>query len=109
MIDYQTTSFTCAKLLARGITMSLAGYWTTAEFQRMMDEVGRGVFSSMAHMHHLLSGFKSLFSHQAMIDIEEARRACGGAGYQSNAGFTTIFSGLSPIPTYEGENTVMMG
>ena len=75
----------------------------------MMEEVGRGVFSSMAHMHHLLSGFKSLFSDQAMLDVEEARRACGGAGYQSNAGFTTIFSGLSPVPTYEGENKVMMG
>ena len=75
----------------------------------MMEEVGRGVFSSMAHMHHLLSGFKSLFSDQAMLDVEEARRACGGAGYQSNAGFTTIFSGLSPGPIYEGENKVMMG
>jgi len=44
-----------------------------------------------------------------MLDIEEARRLCGGAGYQSNAGFTTIFAALSPMPTYEGENTVMMG
>ena len=109
MIDYQTTSFACAKLLSRGITMSIASYWTSAEFQRMMEDVKSGVFSRMDQMHHLLSGFKALFSNQGMIDIEEARRTCGGAGYQSNAGFTTLFASLSPVPTYEGENTVMMG
>jgi acyl-CoA oxidase len=75
----------------------------------MMEEVGRGVFTRMDQMHHLLSGFKSLFSAQGMLDIEEARRTCGGAGYQSNSGFTTLFASISPVPTYEGENTVMMG
>lgn len=41
--------------------------------------------------------------------MEEARRTCGGAGYQSNSGFTSLFAGVSPIPTYEGDNTVMLG
>lgn len=59
--------------------------------------------------HHILSGFKAMFSNQALSDVEEARRACGGAGYQSNSGFTALFSGASPVPTYEGENTVMLG
>jgi len=56
-----------------------------------------------------LSGFKALFSNQGILDVEEARRTCGGAGYQSNAGFTQLFGDISPIPTYEGENNVMMG
>lgn len=59
--------------------------------------------------HHILSGFKALFSQQALSDVEEARRCCGGAGYQSNSGFTSMFSAVSPIPTYEGDNTVMLG
>ena len=63
----------------------------------------------MDSSHHLLSGFKALFSQQALSDVEEARRTCGGAGYQSNSGFTALFSGVSPIPTYEGDNTVMLG
>lgn len=54
----------------------------------MMDEVNRKVFTRMDQVHHILSGFKAIFSNQAMLDIEEARRLCGGAGYQSNAGFT---------------------
>ena len=98
-----------AKLLARGYTMSLAGDWTRQEFTRMMADVKNGVFSRMDAAHHILSGFKALFSNQAIHDVEEARRVCGGAGYQSNAGFTSLFAAVSPIPTYEGENTVMMG
>jgi len=43
-----------------------------------------------------------------MNTSDTARRACGGAGYQSGSGFSEIFSQGSPIPTYEGDNTVML-
>ena len=35
--------------------------------------------------------------------------ACGGAGYASSSGFTELISANSPIPTYEGDNNVMLG
>lgn len=89
--------------------MAVTGDWTRQEFGRMMADVQNGVFSRMDSTHHILSGFKALFSQQALNDVEEARRTCGGAGYQSNSGFTSLFSAVSPIPTYEGENTVMLG
>lgn len=63
----------------------------------------------MDSTHHILSGFKAIFSGQALKDVDEARRTTGGAGYQSNSGFTTFFAMVSPIPTYEGENAVMLG
>ena len=75
----------------------------------MMGDIQNRKFSRMDPMHHILSGFKVTFSAGALSDIEEARRTCGGAGYQSNSGFTRMFSDISPIPTYEGENTVMLG
>lgn len=87
----------------------MAGNWTRQEFGRMMVDVKNGVFSRMDSTHHILSGFKALFSDQALNDVEEARRTCGGAGYQSNSGFTSLFAAASPIPTYEGDNTVMIG
>ena len=89
--------------------MTVVGCWVTQEFSRMMEEVERKVFTRMDSSHHLLSGFKALFSEQALSDVEEARRTCGGAGYQSNSGFSAMFAGVSPIPTYEGDNTVMLG
>ena len=81
VIDYQTTQTTLARLLSRGVTMTVVGCWVTQEFSRMMEEVERKVFTRMDSSHHLLSGFKALFSEQALYDVEEARRTCGGAGY----------------------------
>ena len=63
----------------------------------------------MDQSHHILSGFKALFTEGSIAIIEEARRACGGAGYQSNAGFANLLSQMSPTPTLEGENKMMLG
>mmetsp|Transcript_613 Transcript_613/g.812 ORF Transcript_613/g.812 Transcript_613/m.812 type:complete len:360 (+) Transcript_613:688-1767(+) len=109
VIDYQTTSTTIAKMLCRGFTMAVAGQFTSHEYERMMEDIQRKVFTRMDPMHHILSGFKAVFSAQALSDVEEARRTCGGAGYQSFSGFTALFGAVSPIPTYEGENNVMIG
>jgi acyl-CoA oxidase len=59
-------------------------------------------------MHHLLSGLKAHISETMIMVVDQARRSCGGAGYQSNSGFTEIFMQSSPVPTYEGDNTVML-
>lgn len=109
VIDYQTTSFTSARLLTSGVVQTMAGNWVREEFLRMMTDVQNRVFSRMDQVHHILSGFKSLFTEHGMLNVEDARRMCGGAGYQSNSGFTTLFAGISPMPTYEGENMVMYG
>ena len=62
VIDYQTTSTTIAKLLARGVTMAVAGTYTNAEYNRMMVDMKSRKFTRMDSMHHILSGFKALFS-----------------------------------------------
>ena len=75
----------------------------------MMKEIENKIFSRMDSTHHVLSGFKALFTEQGIKDVETARMMCGGAGYQSNSGFTSLYAAISPMPTYEGENNVMMG
>jgi hypothetical protein len=42
----------------------------------------------MDKVHHLLAGFKGLFTEYFIQGIEKCRRACGGAGYASSSGFT---------------------
>ena len=108
VIDYQTTMTTIARLLASGYTMTVSGLYITDEYYRMVEDSERKVFTRMDGMHHLLSGFKAIFSSQAMDDVEDARRACGGAGFQSFSGFTQLHDIGSPVPTYEGDNTVML-
>jgi hypothetical protein len=63
----------------------------------------------MDQNHHLLSGFKALFSDDNVAVTEAARRSTGGAGFASFSGFPTLFANYAPIPTYEGDNIVMLG
>ena len=59
-------------------------------------------------LHHLLAGFKSYFSEEVIVGVESCRRSAGGAGFASFSGFTEISNACSPVPTYEGDNTVML-
>jgi acyl-CoA oxidase len=58
-------------------------------------------------MHHLTSGLKSIYSQMAYESIDLIRTNCGGAGYSAWSGLTQQFFDYSPVPTYEGDNTVM--
>jgi len=62
VIDYQTTNFTLGKLLARGVVQTITGNWVVDQYHAMMEEVGQKDFSRMDPNHHILSGFKSLFT-----------------------------------------------
>ena len=74
-----------------------------------MDKIKVGDTSMMEINHHILAGFKGLFTDDMYRNIEVARRSTGGAGYSSASGFTNIFRNASPYPTLEGDNTVMLG
>ena len=73
-----------------------------------MEDIQVKNFDRMDVLHHLLAGFKAYFSEELMIGVEKCRRSAGGAGYASFSGFTEIASAVSPVPTYEGDNTVML-
>ena len=75
----------------------------------MIEDVHREVFARMDQNHHVLSGFKALFSELNLKNTDEARRLCGGAGYQSSSGLPTAWSLFSANVTLEGENTLMLG
>jgi len=55
-----------------------------------------------------MAGFKAYYSEEIMAGAEKCRRSTGGAGYASFSGFSEILAMVSPIPTYEGDNTVML-
>lgn len=57
--------------------------------------------------HHLLSGFKGFYTDTTLPMLEECRRACGGAGFHNFSGFTELCQNALPLPTFEGDNTVM--
>ena len=64
-------------------------------------------FSMMKDLHATLCGTKAFYSAEAETSINQARLSCGGRGYSSYSGFTSLTRELSPNVTYEDENTVM--
>lgn len=73
-----------------------------------MEEIKQGNFSLLDEAHHFLAGYKSLFTDWTFQGIEEARIACGGAGFLAWSGFPELHDFYSPQQTFEGDNTVMM-
>lgn len=73
----------------------------------MNAELKVGKYRTMQLMHHFTSGLKSIYSQMAYEGIDLVRVNCGGAGYSVWSGLPQIFSDYSPIPVYEGDNTVM--
>lgn len=94
--------------MALHLTQTLVGNYIRENFKLMQDNVAKGNYDFLPVMHHLLAGMKALCSDSMMVTFDRARRSCGGAGYQSNSGFTDLFHAINPIPTYEGDNTVML-
>lgn len=58
-------------------------------------------------MHHLTSGFKSLYTQAAYEGIDTCRQACGGVGFSAYSLLPSMVHDYAPIPVFEGDNTVM--
>lgn len=88
--------------------MTVTGVYVKAQFTLMAQELENKDFSRMDSLHHVLAGFKSIYSEETLARMEAARRACGGAGYNAFSGFTNLLANTSPVPTYEGDNVMML-
>ena len=73
----------------------------------MNEEIKFGKFKTLNMMHHFTSGLKSLYSQMTYDGIDLIRANCGGAGYSVWSFLPQFFSEDSPVPVYEGDNTVM--
>lgn len=73
----------------------------------MEADLAKNEFKTLDVLHHMTSGFKSIFTLMAYNQIDECRRACGGAGYSAASMLPQICADYSPSPTYEGDNTVL--
>lgn len=65
-------------------------------------------FSQLNELHSLSSALKAYATGNAVVFIEKVRRACGGHGFSSYAGFTSLLKFINSYPTLEGENTILM-
>ena len=107
-MDYQTLQHELTTIVGMAVLQSVSQTFLRNEFRTMMEEVKANNFQKMDVLHHLLAGFKSYYSEEVLSGVEKCRRSTGGAGYGAFTGFKELHSQASPVPTYEGDNTVMM-
>ena len=78
------------------------------QYHRIVDkEIEEGVFKKLDIIHHLTSGYKSLFTQMAYEGIDACRQACGGVGFSQYSVLPMYVVDYAPIAIFEGDNTVM--
>jgi|LauGreDrversion4_2_1035121.scaffolds.fasta_scaffold143791_3 acyl-CoA oxidase len=73
----------------------------------MYEELTKGKFKTLDILHHYTSGLKSIYSQSCYDGLDQIRQSCGGAGYSAHSLLPQLYADYSPVPTYEGDNTVM--
>ena len=99
--------FKLGPILADSYVLAVVGVQIHKFRELMNEEVKVGKFKTLDFMHHMTSGLKSIYSQMVYESIDIIRTNCGGAGYSAWSGLTQQFYDYSPVPTYEGDNTVM--
>jgi acyl-CoA oxidase len=87
--------------------MYISARYVKEQYRTLLIELEEEKFDRLDFLHHLTSGFKSLFTQQAADNILIARQSIGGAGYTDWSGMKTPYDFGSPSVTFEGDNTVM--
>ncbi|WGW13689.1 acyl-CoA dehydrogenase [Saxibacter everestensis] len=107
LLDYQRHQ---RRLLPRLATT----YATSFAHEKLLSKFDR-VFSGAAdtdedrqELETLAAGFKALSTWHAIDTCQEAREACGGAGYLSENRIVGLRADLDVYATFEGDNTVLL-
>lgn len=99
--------FKLGPLLADSYVMQVVGVQLYHQRNKMNEEVKNGKFKTLDMLHHFTSGLKSIYSQMCYDGIDLIRQNCGGAGFSAWSGLPQHYFDYSPVPTYEGDNTVM--
>lgn len=104
VLDYPTVRIRILPLLATTFALHYTGQAMRTVYQSTRNDVERGDFRSLAHMHSMSSGLKSLCTMLAADGIETCRRALGGHGFGGGSGLIQLNNDYLSKPTVEGDN-----
>lgn len=104
VLDYPTVQIRILPLLATSFALHYTGLAMKAIYDNARQDVESGDFRSLAHMHSMSSGLKSLCTTLTADGIETCRRALGGHGFGGGSGLIQINNDYLSKPTVEGDN-----
>jgi acyl-CoA oxidase len=104
VLNYPTVQIRILPLLAATYALHYTGLAMQKTYKDARKEIADGNFSSLAHMHSMSSGLKSLCTNIVADGIETCRRALGGHGYGGGSGFVRLSPDYLSRVTVEGDN-----
>ncbi|KAL4862474.1 hypothetical protein BDV12DRAFT_43134 [Aspergillus spectabilis] len=104
VLDYPTVQIRILPLLATTFALHYTGLAMQQIYNRTRKQIEGGDFTSLAYMHSMSSGLKSLCTTLAADGIETCRRALGGHGYGEGSGLVQLNNDYLSKPTVEGDN-----
>ncbi|KAG6812804.1 hypothetical protein H0H93_013675, partial [Arthromyces matolae] len=106
-ITYPSVYIRLLPILSHAYVFIQLGRSVLTAFNTMSSRLSSGDTSLLAEMHATTSGLKVLVSTLGVHDLEVARRAMGGHGYNAFAGLGRLYADYLPSATYEGDNFVL--
>lgn len=107
LADYVIHQRRLLPLIARSYALGFAQNEVTASLVHVM-ESGRASEEEKRQLQTRADGIKALTTRFANDAVQEAREACGGAGYLSENQLTGIRADVDVFATFEGDNTVLL-
>ncbi|KAJ5687136.1 hypothetical protein N7536_009755 [Penicillium majusculum] len=104
VLDYPTVQIRILPLLATTFALHYTGLAMQSVYKNARQDIEKGNFNSLAHMHSMSSGLKSLCTILAADGIETCRRAMGGHGFGGGSGLIQVNNDYLSKPTVEGDN-----
>ncbi|KAJ5516266.1 hypothetical protein N7527_007826 [Penicillium freii] len=104
VLDYPTVQIRILPLLATTYALHYTGLAMQTVYKNARQDIEKGNFNSLAHMHSMSSGLKSLCTILATDGIETCRRAMGGHGFGGGSGLIQVNNDYLSKPTVEGDN-----
>ncbi|MGC5629365.1 acyl-CoA dehydrogenase [Georgenia sp. Z1344] len=107
LLDYQRHQRRLLPRIARTYALSFLG----AELLERFDDVFSGRHDTdedRQDLETLAAATKPLATWNALDTIQEAREACGGAGYMAENRLTGLHQDLDVYATFEGDNNVLL-
>ncbi|KAJ5709404.1 hypothetical protein N7493_010738 [Penicillium malachiteum] len=104
VLDYPTVQIRILPLLATTFALHYTGLAMRNIYENAREDIEQGNFYSLAYMHSMSSGLKSLCTMLAADGIETCRRALGGHGFGGGSGLIELNNDYLSKPTVEGDN-----
>ncbi len=108
LLDYGMHQRRLLPLVARTYALHFAQERVAADLHRIFSDIDGASERRRRALESRAAATKALGTWASLDTIQQAREACGGAGYLSVNRFSALYDDVDVFTTFEGDNTVLL-